>query len=66
MTPLITLSRALTDPALFGNTFAAPSFWTWRMVAKLIDGIALTEPREIELFQSAAAGRSCRMVRCVG
>jgi hypothetical protein len=50
MTPLITLSRALTDPALFGGTFAAPSFWTWRTLAKVIDGIALTEPREIELF----------------
>jgi hypothetical protein len=24
MTPLITLSRALTDPALFGRTFSAP------------------------------------------
>jgi len=51
MTPLISLSRALTDPALFGKTFASPSFWTWRVVAKLIDGIALTEPREVELFK---------------
>jgi hypothetical protein len=51
MTPLISLSRALTDPALFGKTFSAPSFWTWRVVAKLIDGIPLTEPREIELFK---------------
>lgn len=51
MTPAITLSRALTDPALFGGTFAAPSFWTWRTVAKLIDGISLTDPREIELFK---------------
>jgi hypothetical protein len=50
MTPLITLSRALTDPALFGGTFSAPSFWPWRTLSKVIDGIALTEPREIELF----------------
>src|SRR6266516_5944053 len=50
MTPLITLSRSLTDPALFGRTFSAPSFWPWRTVSKVIDGIALTEPREIELF----------------
>jgi hypothetical protein len=34
MTPLITLTRALTDPNLFGATFAAPSFWPWRVVAK--------------------------------
>src|SRR5262249_40899408 len=57
MTPAITLSQALTDPALFGHTFAAPSFWTWRVVAKLIDGIPLTEPREVELFKECT-GRS--------
>jgi hypothetical protein len=51
MTPLITLSRALTDPALLGGTFRAPSFWTWRVVAKLIDGEPLQEPREIALFK---------------
>jgi hypothetical protein len=51
MTPLISLSRALTDPQLFGGTFGAPSFWTWRVVAKLIDGIPLSEPREVELFK---------------
>jgi hypothetical protein len=50
MTPLITLSRALTDPALFGRTFSASSFWPWRTLSKVIDGIALTEPRETELF----------------
>jgi hypothetical protein len=50
MTPLITLSRALTDPALFGGTFSAPSFWPWRTLSKVIDGIALTEPRETELY----------------
>jgi hypothetical protein len=36
---------------LFGGTFASPTFWTWRTLAKVIDGIALTEPREIELFK---------------
>ena len=50
MTPLITLSRALTDPALFGRTFSAPSFWPWWTLSKVIDGIAPTEPRETELF----------------
>jgi hypothetical protein len=51
MTPLISLSDALIDPALFGTTFGVPSFWTWRTLGKVIDGIALTEPREIEFFQ---------------
>ena len=43
MTPLISLTRALSDPALFGGTFRAPSFWTWRVVAKLVDGEPLRE-----------------------
>jgi hypothetical protein len=47
----ISLSRALTDPSLFGGTFGVPSFWTWRVVAKLIDGEPLREQREIELFE---------------
>jgi hypothetical protein len=51
MIPNITLSKALTDPALFGSVFAAPSFWTWRVVGKLIDGLPLIEPREIALFE---------------
>jgi hypothetical protein len=49
--PKVTLSRALVDPDMLGNVFSAESFWTWRVVAKLLDGIALTEPREIELYQ---------------
>ena len=57
MTPLISLTRALTDPALFGATFRAPSFWTWRTLAKLIDGEPLTEPREVELAEQST-GRS--------
>ena len=28
--PGISLSRAMVDPRIFGETFAAPSFWTWR------------------------------------
>ena len=63
MTPAITLSHALADPALFGGTFASPSFWTWRTVAKLIDGIALTEPREIELFEQCTGRAYNRQVR---
>jgi hypothetical protein len=54
--PHITLTRALSDPAWFGDVFAASSFWTWRVVAKLIDGIPLTEPREVDLFH-ACTGR---------
>ena len=53
LAPAVTLSQALIEPALFGETFGGPSFWTWRTVAKLIDGIALTEQREIELFEQA-------------
>ena len=51
--PDITLTRALAEPSLFGKVFAASSFWTWRTVAKLIDNIPLTEPRELELFQQS-------------
>jgi hypothetical protein len=51
MRPTVSLSHALTDPSLFGKVFAAPSFWTWRVVAKLIDGLPLTEPREVELYR---------------
>jgi hypothetical protein len=51
MQPAITLSRAMEDPKVFGGVFASPSFWTWKMVARLIDGLPLTEPREIALFE---------------
>jgi hypothetical protein len=47
----ITLTQALTQPELFGKVFAAPSFWTWKVVAKLIDGKPLTEPRELALYR---------------
>jgi hypothetical protein len=49
--PDITLSRALAEPALFGGVFATPSFWTWRTLAKLIDGLPLSEPRELALSE---------------
>jgi hypothetical protein len=48
--PTITLTQALIEPKLFGQTFAAPSFWTWRVVGKLIDGLPLVEERERQLF----------------
>ena len=51
MTPAVTLSRALSDLKLFGGTFSASSFWTWRTVAKVIDGLPLTEQREADLFK---------------
>lgn len=57
MKPTISLFRAMTDVELFGKTFQAPSFWTWRTVAKIVDGEPLTEPREIDLFQQCT-GRS--------
>ena len=63
MTPAITLSQALTDLALFGKTFASPSFWTWRTVAKLIDGLPLSEPREIELFEQCTGRKYNRQAR---
>ena len=51
MTPAITLTKAMADPALLGGPFQAASFWTWKTVAKLIDGAPLTEQRELELFK---------------
>jgi hypothetical protein len=47
----------MTDPHLFGSVFASPSFRPWRILAKMIDGIPLTEPREIELARQCT-GRS--------
>ena len=57
--PAITLSQSLNEPLLFGRTFSSPSFWTWKVIAKLIDNIPLVEPREIELFK-ACTGRTSR------
>ena len=57
MVPNILLTKVMSDPALFGRTFKSLSFWTWRVVAKIIDGLPLTEPRELELFKECT-GRS--------
>lgn len=57
MKPRITLTKTMLDPQLFGGVFARESFWPWRTVAKLIDGIPLTEQSEIELFK-ACTGRA--------
>lgn len=46
----IPLSAAMQDPELFGATFAGASFWTWRTLAKVIDGEQLTK-REFDLFK---------------
>ena len=57
MKPKILLSTAISDVRLLGGPFQSPSFWPWRVVAKLIDGLPLTEPREIALFEQCT-GRS--------
>lgn len=49
--PKIKLTEAMISPKFFGNVYSSPSFWPWRTVAKLIDGIALIEQREVELFK---------------
>jgi len=46
MTPLITLSHALSDVNLLGKPFQSPSFWTWKTVAKVIDG----EPFDVAIL----------------
>ncbi len=37
------LHDAMLDPALFGRTFSGPTFANWRTVAKVLDGLPLTE-----------------------
>jgi hypothetical protein len=44
----ITLTEAMRDVNLLGGPFAAPSFWPWFTIAKLLDGLPLDE-REAEL-----------------
>src|SRR5262249_51825325 len=53
----------MLDRELFGDTFTAPSFWTWRTLAKILDGISLTEPREIELFETCTGRQYSRHTR---
>jgi len=52
MRPAVTLTAAMADAELFGGTFSAPSYWTWKTIAKIIDSLPLTA-REIELFKQA-------------
>jgi len=40
----------MLDPKLFGRTFAAPSFATWRTVAKILDGQPL-DKSELALYR---------------
>ena len=56
MRPAISLSGAMVDPNLFGSVFASPTFWPWFTLAKLVDGLPLTE-REASLFRQCT-GRS--------
>ncbi len=49
------LHNAMLDPALFGRTFAGPTFANWRMIAKVIDGAPLTAD-EIDFYR-AITGR---------
>jgi hypothetical protein len=52
MTPAITLSQAMSDPTLFGTTFGADSFWTWRTLARIVDKLPLSE-REAAFYREA-------------
>jgi hypothetical protein len=61
--PTIGLLQAMTEPSLFGRVFSASSFWTWRTVAKLIDNISLTEPREIQLFEQCTGRKYNRQAQ---
>jgi hypothetical protein len=54
MRPLIGLWQALS---MLGEPFQAGSFWTWKTVAKLIDGIPLRDEKEIELFRQCSGRR---------
>jgi hypothetical protein len=44
------LYAAMLDPDLFGATFSGPTFEAWRTVAKMLDGLPLTES-ETALYQ---------------
>jgi hypothetical protein len=61
--PTVTLTQALSDERIFGKVFASPSFWTWKTVARLIDGLPLTEKREIGLFEQCTGRRYNRHTR---
>ena len=63
MKPAITLSRAMADPKIFGGVFQSDSFWTWKVVAKLIDGEPLVAKREIALFEEVTGRKYNRQAR---
>ena len=63
MRPAITLTKALGDPKLLGGPFTSPSFWTWKVLGKVIDGIKLTERREIVLFEQCTGRQYNRQAR---
>jgi hypothetical protein len=44
------LHACMIDPNLFGGTFAGSTFEAWRAVAKILDGLPLTEP-ELALYR---------------
>ncbi len=64
--PDFSLTAAMLDRDLFGRTFNRRSFWTWRTFGKVIDGLSLTEAREIELYRECTGGPNCRAGRCAG
>jgi hypothetical protein len=49
--PAIMLTQAFSDASLLGSPFQDEAFWTWKVIAKLTDGIQLTDAREIALFE---------------
>jgi len=46
----VNLYEAMVDPELFGRTFGGPTFENWRAVAKMLDGLPLSE-RELALYR---------------
>jgi hypothetical protein len=58
------LHEFMVDPELFGKTFASSTFWAWRAVAKMLDGLPL-EPAELDLWK-AITGRDAPPVKPFG
>ncbi len=44
------LHEAMTDPTLFGNSFGGETFWAWRTIAKVLDGMPL-DSHELALYR---------------
>ena len=66
MIPRITLSRALSDINLLRAPFQAPSFWTWKTVARLIMAGCRATSEISTYFENARAACSCRPHRFAG